>query len=54
MDAFGSRHTHGPWAYLPNGPMPDEHWDGLHPRYVLTGFRSTAFSGLVDAGVVVA
>jgi Beta-galactosidase/beta-glucuronidase len=54
MGAFCWRRTDGPWAQLPNGPMLDEHWEGLHPRFVLTGFRSTAFSGLVDAGVVVA
>ena len=54
MGAFSWRRTDGPWAALPNGPMLDEHWQGLHPRYVLTGFRSTAFAGLVDAGVVVA
>jgi hypothetical protein len=34
--------------------MLDEHWRGLLPKYVLTGFRSTAFAGLVDAGVTVA
>ena len=54
MGAFSWRRIDGPWAALPNGPMLDEHWQGLHPRYVLTGFRSTAFAGLVDAGVVVA
>ena len=25
----------------------DEHWAGLLPHYVLTGFPSTAFAGLV-------
>jgi hypothetical protein len=33
--------------------MLDEHWSGLLPNHVLTGFRSTAFGGLVDAGVAV-
>ena len=38
---------------LPGGPMLDEHWAGLLPNHVLTGFPSTAFGGLVDAGVAV-
>jgi len=54
MGAFSWRRTDGPWAALPNGPMLDEHWSGIIPKYVLTGFRSTAFGGLVDAGIAVA
>jgi len=54
MGAFSWRRTDGPWAALPNGPMLDEHWGGLIPKFVLTGFRSTAFGGLVDAGIAVA
>ncbi len=54
MGAFSWRRVDGPWAGLPNGPMLDEHWIGLLPRHVLTGFRSTAFGGLVDAGMAVA
>jgi hypothetical protein len=54
MGAFTWRRTDGPWAALPNGPMFDEHWVGILPRYVLTGFRSQSFNGLVDAGVAVA
>jgi hypothetical protein len=54
MGAFCWRRTDGPWAALPNGPMLDEHWQGLLPKYVLTGFRPSAFSGLVDSGVAVA
>lgn len=54
MGAFSWRRTDGPWAGLPNGPMLDEHWTGLIPKHVLTGFRSTAFGGLVDAGIAVA
>jgi Glycosyl hydrolases family 2, sugar binding domain/Glycosyl hydrolases family 2 len=54
MGAFAWRRMDGPWAALPNGPMLDEHWAGLLPEYVLTGFLSTAFGGLVDSGVVVA
>ena len=54
MGAFTWRRTDGPWAALPNGPMLDEHWAGLLPNYVLTGFPSTAFQGLVDAGVTIA
>jgi hypothetical protein len=53
MGAFAWRRTDGPWAALPGGPMLDEHWRGLLPRYVLTGFPSTAFAGLVDAGMAV-
>ncbi len=53
MGAFSWRRTDGPWAGLPNGPMLDEHWTGLLPGYVLTGFPSTAFAGLVDAGMAV-
>jgi Glycosyl hydrolases family 2/Glycosyl hydrolases family 2, sugar binding domain len=53
MGAFSWRRTDGPWAGLPNGPMLDEHWTGLLPNYVLTGFPSTAFAGLVDAGMAV-
>ena len=54
MGAFSWRRTDGPWACFPNGPMLDEHWSGLLPNHVLRGFRSTAFGGLVDAGVAVA
>ena len=53
MGAFGWRRTDGPWAGLPNGPMLDEHWTGLLPNFVLTGFPSTAFAGLVDSGMAV-
>lgn len=54
MGAFSWRRTDGPWAALPSGPMLDEHWGGIIPKYVLAGFRSTAFGGLVDAGIAVA
>jgi len=54
MGAFSWRRSDGPWAGLPNGPILDEHWSGLLPNHALSGFRSTAFGGLVDAGVVVA
>jgi len=54
MGAFAWRRVDGPWAALPNGPMLDEHWAGLLPNYVLTGFLSTAFGGLIDSGVAVA
>ena len=54
MGAFSWRRLDGPWAGLPNGPMLDEHWQGLVPNHVLTGFRSAAFGGLVDAGMAVA
>ncbi len=53
MGAFAWRRTDGPWAGLPNGPMLDEHWAGLLPDYVLTGFLSTAFGGLIDLGIAV-
>ena len=53
MGAFAWRRTDGPWSGLPGGPMLNEHWSGLLPHYVLTGFPSTAFGGLVDAGVAV-
>jgi hypothetical protein len=53
MGAFSWRRTDGPWVGLPNGPMLDEHWSGLMPNHVLTGFPSTAFGGLVDAGMAV-
>ena len=53
MGAFTWRRTEGPWSGLPGGPMLDEHWSGLLPNYVLTGFPSTAFGGLVDAGLAV-
>ena len=53
MGAFAWRRADGPWAGLPGGAMLDEHWSGLLPAYVLTGFPSTAFNGLVDAGVAV-
>ena len=33
--------------------MLDEHWAGLMPKYVLTGFPSTAFGGLIDSGMTV-
>jgi Glycosyl hydrolases family 2, sugar binding domain/Glycosyl hydrolases family 2 len=53
MGAFTWRRMEGPWSDLPGGPMLDEHWSGLLPNHVLTGFPSTAFGGLVDAGVAV-
>ncbi len=53
MGAFCWRRADGPWSVFANGPMLDEHWTGLLPEHVLTGFRSTAFGGLVDAGIVV-
>jgi hypothetical protein len=53
MGAFSWRRVDGPWAGLPNGPMLDEHWAGLMPKYVLTGFPSTAFGGLIDSGMAV-
>ncbi len=53
MGAFAWRRTNGPWSGLPGGPMLDEHWSGLLPDHVLTGFPSTAFGGLVDSGVAV-
>jgi Glycosyl hydrolases family 2, sugar binding domain/Glycosyl hydrolases family 2 len=53
MGAFTWRRTDGPWSRLPGGAMLDEHWTGLLPNYVLTGFPSTAFGGLVDAGIAV-
>jgi hypothetical protein len=53
MGAFTWRRMEGPWSSLPGGPMLDEHWSWLLPNHVLTGFPSTAFGGLVDAGVAV-
>jgi hypothetical protein len=53
MGAFTWRRMEGPWSGLPGGPMLDEHWSGLLPNHVLTGFPSVAFGGLVDAGVAV-
>ena len=53
MGAFTWRRMEGPWSGMPGGPMLDEHWSGLLPNHVLTGFPSTAFGGLVDAGVAV-
>jgi hypothetical protein len=53
MGAFTWRRMEGPWSALPGGPMLDEHWSGLLPNHVLTGFPSTAFGGLIDAGVAV-
>jgi hypothetical protein len=53
MGAFAWRRSDGPWARFPNGPMLDEHWAGLMPNHVLTGFPSTAFAGLVDSGIAV-
>ncbi len=53
MGAFSWRRVDGPWASLPSGPMLDEHWAGLMPKYVLTGFPSTAFGGLIDSGMAV-
>jgi hypothetical protein len=53
MGAFTWRRMEGPWSGLPGGPMLDEHWSGLLPNHVLTGFPSTAFGGLIDAGVAV-
>ena len=54
MGAFSWRRTDGAWAALPNGAMLDEHWSGLIPNHILTGFRASAFGGLVDAGMAVA
>jgi len=51
MGAFSWRRMDGPWSRLPGGPMLDEHWSGLMPNHVLTGFPSTAFGGLVDSGL---
>jgi Glycosyl hydrolases family 2/Glycosyl hydrolases family 2, sugar binding domain len=53
MGAFAWRRTDGPWSGLPGGPMLDEHWIGLLPSHVLTGFPSTAYGGLVDSGIAV-
>jgi len=53
MGAFAWRRTDGPWAALPPGAMFDEHWGGLIPHHVLTGFLAPAFGGLVDAGMAV-
>jgi Glycosyl hydrolases family 2/Glycosyl hydrolases family 2, sugar binding domain len=53
MGAFAWRRTDGLWSSLPGGPMLDEHWTGLLPDYVLTGFPSTAFGGLIDSGIAV-
>ena len=53
MGAFAWRRTDGAWAAFPNGPMLDEHWTGLLPNHVLTGFPSTAFNGLVNSGMAV-
>jgi len=53
MGAFTWRRTEGPWSTMPGGPMLDEHWSGLLPNHVLTGFPSTAFGGLVESGVAV-
>ncbi|HZZ22768.1 MAG TPA: hypothetical protein VFE60_09425 [Roseiarcus sp.] len=53
MGAFTWRRMEGPWSDLPDGPMLDEHWSGLLPALALTGFPSTAFGGLVDAGIAV-
>jgi hypothetical protein len=53
MGAFTWRRTDRPWLDLPGGPMLDEHWTGLLPNHVLTGFPSTAFGGSVDSGMAV-
>jgi Glycosyl hydrolases family 2, sugar binding domain/Glycosyl hydrolases family 2 len=53
MGAFAWRRIDGAWSAIPGGPLLDEHWCGLTPNFVLTGFLSTAYAGLVDAGVVV-
>ena len=53
MGAFAWRRTDGPWSGLHGGAMLNEHWAGLLPDHVLTGFPSTAFGGLVDPGVAV-
>ena len=53
MGAFAWRRREGAWSEPPNGPMLDEHWAALTPNHVLTGFLSTAFGGLVDAGMAV-
>jgi len=54
MGGFAWRRTDARWASLPGGPLLDEHWLGLTPHFVLTDFLSTAFTGLVDAGIAVA
>ena len=54
MGGFAWRRTDARWACLPGGPLLDEHWLGLTPNFVLTDFLSTAFTGLVDAGIAVA
>jgi hypothetical protein len=51
MGSFAWRRTDGPWSGLPGGPMLNEHWTGLLPDHVLTGFPATAFGGLVDSGI---
>jgi hypothetical protein len=53
MGAFTWRRMDGPWSGLPGGPMFGEHWSGLLPNHVLTGFPSSAFGGLVDSGMAV-
>jgi hypothetical protein len=53
MGAFTWRRMEDPRSRLRGGPMLDEHWSGLLPNHVLTGFPSSAFGGLVDAGVAV-
>ena len=53
MGAFAWRRTDGAWAALPPGAMFDEHWGGLIPHHVLTGFLAPAFGGLIDSGMVV-
>ncbi len=53
MGAFGWRRTDGPWNHLPPGAMFDEHWIGLVPNHVLTGFLAPAWGGLVNSGMVV-
>ena len=53
MGAFGWRRTDGAWSQLPPGAMFDEHWIGLVPHHVLTGFLAPAWGGLVDSGMAV-
>jgi hypothetical protein len=53
MGAFTWRRMEDPRSRLRGGLMLDEHWSGLLPNHVLTGFPSSAFGGLVDAGVAV-
>ena len=53
MGSFTWRRMDGAWSLLPNGPMLDEHWIGLTPNHILTGFLAPSFGGLVDSGMAV-